>query len=99
MEATDQVKENITVFDFMLNHILVNKNILDDKEMYKYLYSVESVNKLVKDGMSFRDAYKIVGEQIMGGDYHPEKALRHTHEGSIGNLCNDKIREKFHNCY
>jgi argininosuccinate lyase len=99
MEALDQVKENLTVFDFMLDKIWVNKNILDDKEMYKYLYSVESVNKLVKEGMSFRDAYKIVGGQILGGEYHPEKALRHTHEGSIGNLCNDKIREKFHNCY
>lgn len=99
MEATDQVKENITVFDFMLDHILVNKNILDDKEMYKYLYSVESVNKLVKEGMSFRDAYRIVGEQILGGNYQPEKALGHTHEGSTGNLDNDKIREKFNRFY
>lgn len=99
MEATDQVKENLTVFDFMLGKICVNKNILDDKEMYKYLYSVESVNKLVKGGMSFRDAYKVVGEQILGGNYHPEKALRHTHEGSIGNLCNKEIREKFHGFY
>ncbi len=95
MEAVDQVKENLHIFDFMLQNIQVNKDILEDKEIYKYLYSVESVNKLVKEGVSFREAYKIVGEQIMGGKYHPEKALRHTHEGSIGNLCNDKIRDKF----
>ena len=99
MEAVDQVKENLSVFNFMLNSIRVNKNILDDKEMYNYLYSVESVNKLVKEGKSFRDAYKIVGQQILAGDYQPEKALHHTHEGSIGNLCNDKIREKFNDYY
>ncbi len=95
MAAVDQVKENLTVFDFMLEKISVNRNILEDKEIYKYLYSVESVNKLVKEGMSFRDAYKMVGKQILKGGYHPEKALRHSHEGSIGNLCNEQIREKF----
>ncbi len=95
MAAVDQVKENLTVFDFMLENISVNRNILDDKEIYKYLYSVESVNKLVKEGMSFREAYKMVGKQILEGGYQPEKALRHTHEGSIGNLCNEQIRAKF----
>ncbi len=95
MAAVDQVKENLTVFDFMLENISVNRNILDDKEIYKYLYSVESVNKLVKEGMSFREAYKMVGRQILEGGYQPEKALRHTHEGSIGNLCNEQIRAKF----
>ena len=99
MDATDQVKENITVFDFMLDKILVNKNILDDKEIYKYLYSVESVNKLVKAGMSFRAAYKVVGQQVLDRDYNPGKALPHSHEGSTGNLCNDKIREKFDRFY
>jgi len=99
MDATDQVKENITVFDFMLDKILVNKNILDDKEIYKYLYSVESVNKLVKAGMSFRAAYKVVGQQVLDSDYNPGKALQHSHEGSTGNLCNDKIREKFDRFY
>ncbi len=99
MEAVDMVKENLTVFDFMLDKISVNNNILDDKKMYKFLYSVESVNKLVKEGISFRDAYKIVGRQILEGDYNPDKALQHTHEGSMGNLCNDKIREKFDRFY
>jgi len=99
MEAVDMVKENLTVFDFMLDHISVNKDILEDKKMYKFLYSVESVNKLVKEGTSFRDAYKIVGRQILEGDYNPDKALQHTHEGSMGNLCNDKIREKFDRFY
>ena len=61
--------------------------------MYDYLFSVEEVNKLVLQGMPFRDAYKTVGEQINAGNFNPEKQVNHTHEGSIGNLCLDKIQE------
>ncbi len=95
MQAVDEVKENLSVLSFMLSKINVNENIIEGKKMYEYLYSVESINKLVIEGKSFRDAYKFVGHQILDGIYQPEKALHHTHEGSIGNLCNDKIREKF----
>ena len=95
MEAIDQVKENLEIFVFMLNNIQVNKDILSNDDLYKYLYSVESVNKLVQDGASFREAYKTVGKQILDGDYHPDKAIKHTHEGSLGNLCNIEIKEKF----
>ena len=82
--------------DFMLQHIIVNKNILDD-ERYNYLFTVEDVNRLALSGVPFRDAYKQVGMQVQQGTYKPTKSVHHTHEGSIGNLCNDKIREKMQN--
>ena len=69
----------------------------DDK--YTYLYSVENVNKLVKKGMSFRDAYKQVGQEIEEGTYKPNTHFKHSHEGSIGNLCNAEIVEKFNQAY
>jgi len=76
----------------MLSNIEVKDNILEDAK-YKYLFSVEAVNELVNKGISFREAYKEIGNLIDRGefnfDYH--RALHHTHEGSIGNLCNDKI--------
>ena len=70
----------------------VKDNILDD-EKYKYLFSVEAVNELVNKGIPFREAYKQVGNQIENGTFNFDykKQLHHTHEGSIGNLCNDEI--------
>jgi len=78
----------------MLQHIEVKENILDNK-IYDHLYSVEEVNKLVMNGASFRDAYRALGEQILNDNYSPEKKVNHSHVGSIGNLCLDKIQEKF----
>ena len=75
----------------MLSHIEVNHEILKD-EKYKYLFSVEEVNKLVRQGIPFRDAYKKVGQDIEKGNFTYSKDLHHTHEGSLGNLCNDKIQ-------
>ncbi|RFZ82013.1 argininosuccinate lyase [Mucilaginibacter terrenus] len=75
---------------FMLQNISVNKNILDDPK-YAYLFSVEEVNKAVLNGVPFRDAYKQIGLDIEQGNFDPEKAVNHTHEGSIGNLQNDQI--------
>lgn len=76
----------------MLANIEIKDNILEDAK-YKYLFSVEAVNELVNKGISFREAYKEIGDQIDRGefqfDYH--RGLHHTHEGSIGNLCNDRI--------
>ena len=69
----------------MLSNIKVKDNILDD-DKYKFLFSVEEVNKLVLSGLPFRDAYKKVGMDIEAGKYHPETNVNHTHEGSIGNL-------------
>ena len=74
--------------DFMLQHIRVRENILDDAR-YDYLFTVEDVNRLVLQGVPFREAYRRVGEQVQAGTYRPTREVRHTHEGSIGNLCND----------
>ena len=64
-------------------------------EKYKFLFSVEEVNKLVLSGVPFRDAYKKVGQDIEQGKFTYTTQVNHTHEGSIGNLCNDKIKENF----
>ncbi len=79
----------------MIEGLQVKEGILKD-EKYKYLFSVEAVNELVNKGVSFRDAYKEVGNQIEQGEFgfDPSKKLHHTHEGSIGNLCNNEIRNE-----
>ena len=74
----------------MLEHIEVKKDILEDKQ-YQYLFSVEEVNKLVLQGVPFRDAYKKVGLEIERGQFTYATDLHHTHEGSMGNLCNEAI--------
>lgn len=79
--------------DFMLQHIVVRENILDD-ERYNYLFTVEDVNRLTLSGVPFREAYREVGMAVQRGEYTPKREVNHTHEGSIGNLCNDKIAEK-----
>lgn len=91
--AIADLKTCLKIASFMLEHIIVKDGILDDGK-YAYLYSVEEVNRLVLEGMPFRDAYKVVGQAIENGTFEPSKTVQHTHEGSIGNLCNDKIREK-----
>lgn len=78
----------------MLSHISIRDNILED-EKYKFLFSVEEVNRLVLNGMPFRDAYKKVGQEIEAGTYKFSTSLHHTHEGSIGNLCLKEIRSNF----
>jgi argininosuccinate lyase len=77
----------------MISNMGFNSNILEDPK-YQYLFSVEKVNELVNQGIPFRDAYKQVGESIESGNFQfdASKGLRHTHEGSIGNLCNEEIR-------
>jgi len=91
--AIKDLKECLAIADMMLNKVIINKNIIND-EKYLYCFSVEEVNKLVLKGVPFRDAYKKVGEQIKNGTFKPERKVKHTHEGSIGNLCNDKIKKK-----
>ncbi len=75
---------------FMLKHISVNQDILNDPK-YAYLFSVEEVNRMVLNGVPFRDAYKQVGLDIEKGQFNPQKQVNHTHEGSIGNLNNKEI--------
>jgi argininosuccinate lyase len=78
----------------MLSSVRVKDNILED-EKYKYLFSVEEVNKLVVAGIPFRDAYKKIGNEIEEGKFSHSPKLSHTHEGSIGNLSNAMIKESF----
>lgn len=91
--AIEEMNECLLMCDFMLQHIRINENILDDKR-YDYLFTVEDVNRLVLDGVPFRDAYKEIGHRVQTGTYTPTREVHHTHEGSIGNLCTDQIKDK-----
>ena len=91
--ATTEICYVMEMCDFMLQNIRINKGILEDKK-YDYLFTVEDVNRLVLEGTPFREAYREVGIAVQEGRYTPTREVHHTHEGSIGNLCNDKIVEK-----
>ena len=93
--AIETLKSCIEMTRLMLSNMEVKDNILDD-EKYKFLFSVEAVNELVNSGIPFREAYQRVGNEIEKGEfkYDYKKQLKHTHEGSIGNLSNDKIVEE-----
>ncbi|AWU43769.1 argininosuccinate lyase [Blattabacterium sp. (Cryptocercus kyebangensis)] len=88
----DELKKCFSIFRYMLNHIVIRNDILQE-DKYKYLFSVEVVHKLVKEGMSFREAYKKVGSNIENGCFEPFTMGIYSHEGSIGNLCNQNIRK------
>jgi len=96
--AIEELKGCIQLTKLMLSKIEIKEDILTD-EKYKYLFSVEAVNELVNKGIPFREAYKQVGDQIEKGNFSFDYAqkLLHTHEGSIGNLSNDKIKESMQN--
>lgn len=89
--AIQSLKDCLRMAQLMLSNIEVKKDILKD-DKYKFLFSVEEVNKLVLGGVPFRDAYKAVGRQIAEGTYKPDAKIAHTHEGSIGNLCLPQIQ-------
>jgi argininosuccinate lyase len=91
--AFAEISEVLDIVNFAVSKIEVNTNILDD-DKYKFLFSVEEVNKLVLSGVPFRDAYKKIGNDIEAENYNPSKEVKHTHEGSIGNLCTKEINEK-----
>lgn len=90
LPAFDELKDCLQMAAYIINRIDVNRNILDNP-MYDPMFSVEEVNNLAAAGMPFRDAYKKVGLDIEAGQFRADKNIHHTHEGSIGNLCNDKI--------
>jgi len=90
--AFADIKNCLHMATFMLQHIEVKNNILDDAK-YAYLFSVEEVNRLVLNGTPFRDAYKQVGLAIEKGKFKPDHNIHHTHEGSIGNLDNAQISQ------
>lgn len=91
--AIQNLKDCFAMAHLMISNVTVRRDILKE-EKYKYLFSVEAVNELVNKGVPFRDAYKQVGEQIESGTFSFEQELQHTHEGSLGKLCNDKIEER-----
>ena len=89
-----EIKTILAMVEAMVSQIKVNEHILDDPR-YDLMFSVEEVNRLAREGMPFRDAYKKVGLDIEAGNFVPHKELHHTHEGSMGNLCNDAITALF----
>lgn len=94
--AISTLKDCLRMTHLMISAIQVKKDILQD-EKYKYLFSVEEVNKLVVSGVPFRDAYKKVGLDIEQGKFTYSTRVHHTHEGSMGNLMNDQVKENFNN--
>ena len=90
LPAFEELKDCLRMCTYIISKIEVKRDILDNP-MYDAIFSVEEVNKLAADGMPFRDAYKKVGLEIEAGHFVPNKDIHHTHEGSIGNLCNDRI--------
>nr|WP_299341540.1 argininosuccinate lyase [Allomuricauda sp.] len=91
--ALQDMKACLEIMGFSLKEVKVNPNILDDPK-YDYLFSVDTLNELVKSGMPFRDAYKKMGMEIEEGTFTPKRDIEHTHEGSLGNLCLKEIKEK-----
>ncbi|MGO1521200.1 MAG: lyase family protein, partial [Sphingobacterium sp.] len=92
--AFESLNDCLLISKYMLENISVSKEILEDPK-YDYLFSVEVVNNEVLSGTPFREAYQKIGVDIEAGNFKPAKEVHHTHEGSIGNLCNDQIERMF----
>ena len=90
LPAFDEMKDCLRMATYIIEKIRINEHILDNP-LYDPIFSVEEVNRLAAEGIPFRDAYKKVGLDIEAGNFTPNKDIHHTHEGSIGNLCNDRI--------
>ncbi|MCA0151994.1 argininosuccinate lyase [Winogradskyella vincentii] len=94
IDAIESIKDILDIFNFSITQVIVKDvNLNDDK--YKYLFTVDSINNLVVDGMSFRDAYKQIGDEVQSGNYKPDLGKEHSHIGSIHNLCLEDIKTKF----
>lgn len=98
LPAFDELADCLQMAAYIINKIEVNEHILDNP-MYDPIFSVEEVNRLAAAGMPFRDAYKKVGLEIEAGTFHADHNIHHTHEGSIGNLCNDEINALMNNVF
>ena len=96
LPAFEELADCLQMAAYIINKIEVNEHILDNP-MYDPIFSVEEVNRLAAAGMPFRDAYKKVGLEIEAGTFHADHNIHHTHEGSIGNLCNDEINALMNN--
>jgi argininosuccinate lyase len=94
INAFEDVNDILDIFNYAIQQIIVKDiDLSDDK--YKYLFTVDSINNLVVDGESFREAYQQIGAQVQSGSYKPDMSKEHSHIGSIHNLCLDKIKDKF----
>ena len=93
--AIGSLKECLDMLHFMLQHLEVKTDTIT-KSIYKYMFSVEAVNEEVLNGIPFRDAYKKVGLEIESEKFEPDFKVKHSHEGSIGNLCNHQIEAQMH---
>lgn len=89
------IKNCLFITKYMMEHIIINENSMEDLR-YKYIFSVELVNRYVQEGMSFREAYKKVGLAIQEENFQFIKVIRHSHEGGLGNLCLDRIKKRMH---
>ncbi|MBQ6561725.1 MAG: argininosuccinate lyase [Paludibacteraceae bacterium] len=90
MPSFGELLDCIKMTTHIMSDVKINEHILDDPK-YDFIFSVEEVNRLALEGMPFRDAYKKVGLECEAGEFNPNKNIHHTHQGSIGNLCNDGI--------
>ena len=91
--AVEELRKSLDMCNFMVKNIRVNESILEDSK-YDTLFTVEDVNRMVLSGVPFREAYREIGLAVKRGEYVPTREVNHTHEGSIGNLCNEEIRRK-----
>ena len=92
LPAFQELRDCLQMSAYIIREMTVNEDILSDSR-YDLIFSVEEVNRLATEGMPFRDAYKKVGLDIEAGMFTPNKNIQHTHEGSIGNLCNQEIAQ------
>jgi len=92
--AFEEVKDILDIFNYSIQQIIV-KDINIHSDLYKYLFTVDNINTLVVEGQTFREAYQKIGGQVQDGTYVPDTSKKHTHVGSIHNLCLDKIKAKF----
>ena len=93
LPAVEQLKACLEITTSSLGKIRVNATILEDPK-YDYLFSVDSLDAMVQEGTPFREAYRKMADMIESGNFKPDKSVRHTHEGSLGNLCLEEIRNK-----
>ncbi|MEI8113808.1 MAG: argininosuccinate lyase [Bacteroidia bacterium] len=96
LPAFQELLDCIHIAGFAIDNMIVNTDLMND-DRYRNVFSVEDVNKLVQQGVPFRDAYKQVGSQINAGTYEPSREISHTHQGSIGNLCLEQISDRMKN--
>ncbi|GAA3563008.1 argininosuccinate lyase [Snuella lapsa] len=92
--AFEEIKDILDIFNYSIQQVIV-KDVDINSDLYKYLFTVDNINTLVMEGQTFREAYQKIGGQVQDGTYVPDMSKHHTHEGSIHNLCLDRIRDKF----